>query len=159
MKRVGKLIALIAKAGVAYAVTVFAIGFLLGTARVLLLAPRVGSKIAVLVEAPIILTASWYASRIWMTRLAVGAEIRPRILMGVVAFVTLMMLEVALSIILFHRSMGEYLTELRSPAGAIGIAAQICFAIFPLLNKVEHRRQNLSVHTPAESTAQSQASK
>ncbi len=140
----GKLLALSAKAGVAYAVTVFAIGFLLGTARVLLLAPRVGSTIAVSIETPIILMASWCVSRIWMTRLAVGAEIRPRILVGAVAFVTLMILEVALSISLFHRSIGEYLTDLRSPAGAIGLAAQICFATFPLLNEVVHRRPNLS---------------
>ena len=74
------------KAGVAYAVTVFAIGFLLGTARVLLLAPRVGSTVAVLVETPVILAASWYVA------------------------------------------------GLRSPAGAIGFAAQVCFATFPLLN-------------------------
>ena len=72
----GKLLALTVKAGVAYAVTVFTIGFVLGTVRVLLLVPRVGSTIAVSVESPIILIASWYVSRIWMTRLAVGVEIR-----------------------------------------------------------------------------------
>jgi hypothetical protein len=137
---VGKQLALTAKAGVAYALTVFAIGFLLGTARVLLLAPRVGSTIAVAVEAPIILTASWYVSRIWMRRLSVSAEIRPRILVGAVAFVILMILEIALSISLFHRSIGEYLADLRSPAGAIGLTAQICFATFPLLNAVVRGR-------------------
>ncbi len=136
----GKLLALSARAGVAYAVTVFAIGFLLGAARVLLLAPRVGATIAVSVEAPIILTASWYVSKIWVTRLAVGAEIRLRILMGVVAFLTLMILEVATSISLFHRSIGEYLAGLRALAGAIGFAAQICFASFPLLSGVVRRR-------------------
>src|ERR1700694_2744773 len=147
-ERVGNLIALSAKAGVAYAVTVFAIGVLLGAARVLLLAPRVGSTIAVSVEAPIILTASWYVSSIWMRRLVVGAEIRTRILVGVVAFVTLMILEVALSISLFHRSIGEYLGGLRSLAGAIGLAAQVCFATFPLLNVVVRRRLNPASHPP-----------
>jgi hypothetical protein len=147
-ERVGKLLALSVKAGVAYAVTVFTIGFVLGTARVLLVAPRVGSTIAVSVEAPIILTASWYVSKIWMRRLAVGAEIRPRILVGAVAFVTLMILEVALSISVFHRSMGEYLADLRSSAGAIGFAAQICFATFPLLNAVVRRRLHLPGHAP-----------
>ena len=135
-ERVGKLIALSAKAGVAYAVTVFAIGFLLGAARILLLAPRVGSTVGVSIEAPLMLIASWYVSRILMKRLAVGAEIRTRILVGAVAFVTLMTLEVALSISLFHRSIGEYLTDLQSLAGGIGFAAQICFATFPLLNVV-----------------------
>jgi hypothetical protein len=144
--RVGKLLALSAKAGVAYAVTVFAIGFLLGTARVLLLAPRVGPTIALSIEAPIILTASWYVSKLWARRLALGAEIPLRILVGGVAFVTLMTLEVALSISLFHRSIGEYLAELRSPAGAIGLGAQICFATFPLLQRT--RALNRSAHTP-----------
>jgi hypothetical protein len=139
---VGNPLALSSKAGVAYAVTVFAIGFLLGTARVLLLAPRVGQTIAVSVEAPIILTASWYVSSVLMKRLAVGAEISTRILVGVVAFATLMILEIGLSISLFHRPMGEYLAGLRSPAGAIGLAAQVCFATFPLLNVIVRRHFN-----------------
>ncbi len=140
----GKLLALSAKAGVAYAVTVFSIGFLLGTARILLLAPHVGSTIAVSVEAPIILTASWYTSSIWMKRLAVSANIRTRILVGAVAFVTLTILEVSFSIGLFHRLIGEYLADLRSLAGVIGLVAQVCFATFPLLQVVVRRTLNLS---------------
>jgi hypothetical protein len=127
------------KAGIGYAVTVFAIGFLLGTVRVLLLAPRVGPTIAVTIETPIILTASWYVSSIWMRRLVVAPEIRTRILVGAVAFVTLMTLEVALSMSLFHRSIGEYVDGLRSLAGMIGLAAQVCFATFPLLNVAARR--------------------
>lgn len=136
----GNPLTLSAKAGVAYAVTVFAIGFVLGTARVLLLAPRVGSTIAVSIEAPIILTASWYVWSTWMKRFIVGAEIRTRILVGAIAFVTLITLEVALSIGLFHRSIGEYLAGMLSLAGAIGLAAQVCFATFPLLEVVVRRR-------------------
>lgn len=140
----GKLISLSAKAGVAYAVTVFAIGFLLGTARILLLAPHVGSTTAVSVEVPIILAASWYLSSRWMKRFEVGAEVRTRILVGTVAFATLTILEVALAISLFHRSIGEYIADLRSPAGLVGLAAQACFATFPLLNVVVCRRLNLA---------------
>ena len=140
--------ALSARAGVAYAVTVFAIGFVLGTARVLLLAPHLGATIAVSIEAPIILTASWYVSSTWMKRLVVEAEIRTRSLVGAVAFVTLMILEVALSIGLFHRSIGEYFAGLVSLAGAIGLAAQVCFATFPLLDVVLRRRSNLLSRAP-----------
>jgi hypothetical protein len=145
---VGSLLALSAKAGVAYATTVFAIGFLLGTARILLLAPLVGPTIAVLVEAPIILTASWYVSSIWMKRLVVGAEIRTRALVGAFAFVTLMTFEVALSIGFFHKPIGEYVADLRSAAGAIGLSAQVCFATFPLLDIVVRRRSDPSRHIP-----------
>jgi hypothetical protein len=144
----GKLLGLCAKAGVAYAVTVFAIGIVLGTVRILLLVPRVGPTIAVAVEVPVILTASWLVSRIWMLRLAVGDAIRTRILVGALAFVILIMLEAWLSIGLFHSSIAEYLAELRSPAGAIGLAAQCCFATFPLLDAVVRRRFKLSAHAP-----------
>jgi hypothetical protein len=144
----GNPLRLSVKAGIGYAVTVFAIGFLLGTARVLLLAPRVGPTIAVTVETPIILTASWYVSSIWMKRLIIAPEIRTRILVGAVAFVTLMTLEVALSISLFHRSFSEYLAGLRTLAGAIGLAAQVCFATFPLLNAVVRQRFDLSSRAP-----------
>jgi len=49
---VGNRLAVSAKAGVAYAVTVFAIGFVLGTARILLLAPRLGATKAVSIKRP-----------------------------------------------------------------------------------------------------------
>jgi hypothetical protein len=137
---VGNRLAISIKAGGAYAVTVFAIGCLLGAIRIMLVAPRVGATTAVLVETPFILAASWYVSGIWMRRLAVSAEVDTRVLAGAVAFVTLMTLEVALSTTLFHRSMGEYWAGLRSPPGAIGFAGQVCFATFPLLNAIAARR-------------------
>jgi hypothetical protein len=39
--------------GALYAIVVFSIGFILGTIRVLLLAPRLGETIAVIIEPPI----------------------------------------------------------------------------------------------------------
>jgi hypothetical protein len=46
------------EAGALYAITVFLIGFILGTIRVLLLAPHLGETIAVILEAPLMLAAS-----------------------------------------------------------------------------------------------------
>ena len=40
------------------------------------------------------------------------------------------------------------LTLALAEAGAIGLAAQVCFATFPLLNVVVRRRLNLSGHMP-----------
>ena len=48
------------KGGALYAIIVFVIGFIFGTIRVLLLVPRLGETNAVIVEAPIILAASWF---------------------------------------------------------------------------------------------------
>ena len=65
-----------------------------------------------------------------------SAEIGPRILVGAVAYAALASMEVALSVGLFHGSIGEYFAGLRSPGGAIGLAAQVCFATFPLVNAI-----------------------
>ena len=59
------------KAGALYAIVVFSIGFILGTIRVLLLAPRLGETTAVIVEAPIMLAASWFVCRWCVDRLDV----------------------------------------------------------------------------------------
>ena len=48
------------KAGALYAIIVFVIGFMLGTIRVLLVAPRLGETTADIIEAPIMLAASWF---------------------------------------------------------------------------------------------------
>lgn len=141
-------LASLTKAAAAYAATVFAIGFLLGTVRVLLLAPHLGTTLAVSVETPLILTLSWYVCGAWMRLFVVSPEIRTRIFVGAFAFVTLTVLEVTLSIALFHRSIGEYLAALRSPAGAIGFAGQVCFATFPLIHVVVRRRSSASSHVP-----------
>jgi hypothetical protein len=42
---------------------IFALGFLLGTVRTLLLAPATGATAAVLIELPVMLGASWLAAR------------------------------------------------------------------------------------------------
>ena len=51
------------KAGALYANIVFLIGFILGTIRVLLLAPRLGETTAVIAEVPVMLAASWFVCR------------------------------------------------------------------------------------------------
>ncbi len=51
------------KAGVLYALSVFLIGLILGTIRVLLLVPRLGEKAAVTLETAMMLAASWFVCR------------------------------------------------------------------------------------------------
>lgn len=120
------------EAGALYAITVFLIGFILGVIRVLLLAPRLGETTAVIIEAPIMLAASWFVCRWCVDRLDVRRAVPARSLMGMVAFVVLMSAEVGLGAGVFGRSLVDQVATYESPGGAIGLAAQVIFAIFPV---------------------------
>jgi hypothetical protein len=85
-------------AGVAYAVIVFLIGFVFGTIRVLLLIPHLGETVAVSLEAPIMLAASWFVCRWCVDRLNVRRGIGARTVMGLVGFAVLMLDELGLSV-------------------------------------------------------------
>ena len=120
------------KAGALYAIVVFSIGFTLGTIRVLLLAPRLGETTAVIIEAPIMLTAGWFFCCWCVDRFNVARTVPARSLMGLVAFLVLMSAEVCMGAV-FGRSLGDQLASYGSPSGAIGLAAQVIFAMFPVI--------------------------
>ena len=120
-------------AGVAYALAVFGVGFGLGAIRILVLTPLLGSAIAVLLEAPFILGASWWLSLKCTSQFHVMALASVRVLMGTVALATLMLTEIGLSVTTFHRPPSEYLQSLMSLPGAIGLGGQLAFASIPLL--------------------------
>jgi hypothetical protein len=121
------------EAGALYAVIVFLIGFILGSIRVLLLAPRLGETIAVIIEAPVILAASWFVCRWCVKRLNVTGTVPDRSLTGLVAFLVLMSVEFGLGIVL-GRSLVDQVAAYGSPAGAIGLGAQMIFAMFPVIH-------------------------
>jgi heme/copper-type cytochrome/quinol oxidase subunit 4 len=122
-----------ATAGFAYFAIVFGIGFVLGTVRVLVAVPRFGALVSELIELPIILTAAWIVCDRLSARLHVARRSRPRLTMGAVAFALLMIAELALSVSLFGNSVSEHFARYGSLPGALGLAGQILFAAFPLL--------------------------
>lgn len=118
------------KAGTAYFALVFTAGFALGVVRVLLLAPRIGIFFAVLLELPVILTVSWIACGWILKRFAVSARADCRLVMGGVAFVLLIAAEVMLASA-FGSSPSAYLSSWATREGALGLAGQMVFALFP----------------------------
>jgi hypothetical protein len=120
-------------AGVAYFAVVFAVGFLLGTLRVLFLAPSIGEAAAVLVELPVMLSLSWFACGWLLRALAVPGAWRHRLAMGAAALLLLMVAELGVSVFLFGRSILAHLAAYRSWHAAAGLAAQVAFAAFPLV--------------------------
>ena len=119
-------------AGVTYALLVFVVGFCLGAIRIALLVPRLGETIAVLVEMPIMLLASWWLCRRCIDHFRLNASLAARALMGSVALVTLQAEEIGIAVAAFGHSPIEYWLGLGSLPGMIGLAAQVAFAGFPL---------------------------
>ena len=127
------------KGGVGYFAIVYVLGFLLGTIRVLLLAPRTGEMGSVLLETPIILGASWIAARWCANRFAVPATVVPRLTMGGVAFELLIAGEIAVSTFVFGRAWESTVALYQTPPAIIGLAAQVVFALLPLTQAILDR--------------------
>ena len=117
--------------GAIYFAIVFAVGFALGTLRVLAVAPATGAVIAVLLEAPIMIGVSWIVARSLLRNRRFGAG--ECALMGGFAFGLLMAAECTLAIILFDQSAAGWAAALVTPLGLIGLSGQVVFGIIPLL--------------------------
>jgi len=125
----------IIKAALAYFVTVFGLGFALGTLRVLVIMPRIGETAAVLLELPVMLAASWVAAGWCVRHFAVPVGLPARLAMGVLAFALVMVAELALAVLLFGQSPAEHAEAYRHFAGLAGLAAQFAYALFPALRR------------------------
>ncbi len=130
-----------ARAGVLYVLVVFAIAFVIGSVRVLWVAPRLGAFVAVLLESPLVLAASWGSARWSIRRLEVANALRIRAAMGTTAFVTLMLVEYGVAVWAFGASQADYLAQLRTPPGADGLLTRLCFAAIPCVQTLVRRRE------------------
>lgn len=120
----------ILKAGAAYFVIIFALGFVLGTIRVLLTAPRMGDLNATLLELPVLLIASWIVAGWLIKHFKIAPEAKYLIAMGVIAFAILMIAEPMLGLS-FGKSLKTQWIDISKPAGLAGLSGQILFALIP----------------------------
>ncbi len=121
------------RAGFVYFALIFAAGFILGTLRVFVVLPRVSPTLAVLFELPVILAICWFAAKWIVEKFAVPAIAADRLVMGVTAFVFLILAEAILAIAGVGQMLVGDLTILATPQGVIGLAGQMFFALFPYL--------------------------
>lgn len=127
-------------AGTLASVLVMLAGTVLGTLRVLVVAPRTGEILATLLELPFILGAGWLACA-WAARTSsLPAATGPRVTMGAAALFVLLGLEAALAMALSGATAAMVLGRYREPAAQLGLAAQVLYAAFPLL-QARLRRQ------------------
>ncbi|HEX6279423.1 MAG TPA: hypothetical protein VFZ49_05345 [Pyrinomonadaceae bacterium] len=117
------------KAASAYFAIVFAVGFILGVIRVLLVAPYLGERDAELIELPFMLTAIVLASRWTVNRFKL--EIWSAIISGCIAAGLLLVVEFSVVLWLRGLSIREFLASRDPVAATAYYAAVSLFAIMP----------------------------
>lgn len=120
------------KSALAYTLPVFALAFALGALRVTLIAPATGPLLAVALEVPLVLVLSWLVAGRVLTRWPLPPAQRPAL--AVLAFALLMLLE-GLTALAFGQTPAQFLAAMTTPAGALGLAGQIGFAVIPALRQ------------------------
>jgi hypothetical protein len=123
----------ILKAGGLYFVLVFGAGFVLGTIRTLWIVPRLGTRMAELMETPIMFVVTVLAARWIVLRLAVPSMRSSRLGMGCIALGLLLVAEFGLVLWLRGLSIREYLATRDPVSGTVYYVMLGVFAIMPLL--------------------------
>jgi len=124
----------ILKGGVLYFALVFGAGFVLGPIRILWVVPRWGTRMAELMEAPIMLVVTIVSARWIVRRLAVPSTPSSRLGMGGIALGLLLVAEFTLVLWLRGISIGEYLATRDPVSGTVYYMMLGVFAIMPLHN-------------------------
>jgi hypothetical protein len=116
----------------AYFLGLFALGFVLGTIRVIFVAPSVGELAATIAEVPVMLAAAYFMCSWAIRHWQVPPAIAVRLAMVPWFLALLFTFEALLGATLFGRSVAAQWAALGSPAGLVGISAQIIAALLPL---------------------------
>ena len=122
----------ILRAGVFYFLLVFGAGFVLGPVRILWVAPRLGTRLAEVLEAPIMLVIVFLAARWIVRRLAVPSAPWSRLSMGCFALDLLLLTEFSLVRWLRGLSIHEYLAGRDPVAETVYYFTLGVFAVMPL---------------------------
>ena len=123
----------IMKAGVLYFALVFGAGFVLGPIRVLWVVPRLGARVAELLEAPIMFVITIVAARHITRRLAVPLTPSSRLGMGGLALGLMLIAEFTFVLWLRGLSVTEYLRGRDPVAATVYYVMLAVFGVMPLL--------------------------
>jgi len=121
------------KAGIAYFALVFGAGFVMGSIRVPFLVPRLGERVAELIEMPFMFYVILLSARFITKRFALPTTVLVRLSTGLLALVLLLGAELLLAVALQDRSLGEYVASRDPVSGIVYLAMLVLFAAMPLV--------------------------
>jgi hypothetical protein len=121
------------KAGALYFALVFGAGFVLGPIRILWAVPRFGTRVAELMETPLMLVVTFVAARWIVRRFAVPSRVSSWLGIGGIALGLLLVAEFTLMFWLRGLSIREYLASRDPVSGTVYYVMLGVFAIMPLL--------------------------
>ncbi|MBU4527911.1 MAG: hypothetical protein KUA43_12895 [Hoeflea sp.] len=121
------------KAALSYFGVVFALGFVLGTIRTLVILPLTGELAAVALELPLMIAASWIVCGWALRRFKVSTDTGSRTAMSLAALILLMGAELLVSLLVAGRSPAEHLMLYRTAPVLLGLCGQLAYAAFPLI--------------------------
>jgi hypothetical protein len=132
------------KAGALYFAIVFGVGFLLGPIRLLWVVPRLGARVAEILEAPIMLVVSMAAARWIVLKVSLLPTTTKRLGMGGAGLALMIVAEFLLVLPLRGVSLREYFATRDPVAGTVYYATLALFALMPLLVA----RKQMSIQQP-----------
>jgi len=123
----------ILKAGGLYFAIVFGAGFVLGSIRILWAVPRFGTRMAELIEVPVMLVVTILVARWIVRRLTVPPKLSSRLGMGCIGLGLMLVAEFTLVLWLRGLSISEYLASRDPVSGTVYYVMLGVFCIMPLL--------------------------
>ena len=121
------------KAGLLYFFMVFGAGFVLGPVRIIWAEPRFGTRMAELLEMPVMFVVIVLAARWIVGRLAIPPAAASRLGMGFLALALLLAAEFALVLKLRGMTISDYLANRDPVSGTAYYAMQGLFALMPAI--------------------------
>lgn len=121
------------KAGVSYFALVFGAGFALGSVRVPFLVPRLGVRVAELIETPFMLVAIGLSARYVIRHFELPPSNGIRLAVGFLALGLLVSAELLLALVLQGQSVRQYIAGRDPISGSAYLAMLGIFALFPFI--------------------------
>lgn len=121
------------KAGFLYFLVVLGAGFVLGFVRVVWLVPRVGTRVAELLEVPVMLAVIVVTARWTVRRLRLPPSNPRRLRVGLIALGLILVTEISVVLWVQGVTLAQYVANRDPVAGTIYVVMLVVFAVMPAL--------------------------